>query len=129
METPAETYCRLLGEPQWPGARSDEIRTLLRIFKIEYEPGTAEANIALQAALVANFDPWPIDWLRQIVARFNLGYRWCWLNPAKPSAVDCPLWTQARGTPTLHMCSHAQIGHPGGHRCACGFRFQEADRG
>jgi hypothetical protein len=50
-ELPFQTYQRIT-QQQWPGGRSPNIVALLNIFGIGYKPGSAEANLQLQYALV-----------------------------------------------------------------------------
>lgn len=47
-----ETYERITGFT-WPGGGSQEIRALLKIFRINHEPGSVEANEWLQKALLS----------------------------------------------------------------------------
>jgi hypothetical protein len=50
MELPFETYERVTGQ-KWPGGKTKLIRLLLRLLYIDDEPGTAAANLELQAKL------------------------------------------------------------------------------
>lgn len=50
MELPYQTFERVTGQ-KWPGGRSQEVKALLHIFRIEYPAGSADANISLQACL------------------------------------------------------------------------------
>lgn len=49
-ELPFETYERLMGK-DWPGGSASPVLVLLWEFGIEYKPGSAEANLALQREL------------------------------------------------------------------------------
>jgi hypothetical protein len=49
-ELPFQTYERLMGQP-WPGGRAAAVVQLLKFFRIDSEPGSAEANLKLQACL------------------------------------------------------------------------------
>lgn len=51
-ELPFQTYKRVTG-CKWPGGKSDLVRLLLHAFHIHHEPGSAEANLELQAQLLA----------------------------------------------------------------------------
>jgi hypothetical protein len=46
-ELPFQTFVRMTGL-DWPGGRSKTVLALLKIFRIAGEPGSAEANLALQ---------------------------------------------------------------------------------
>ncbi|MEM5853848.1 MAG: hypothetical protein QW228_05765 [Candidatus Aenigmatarchaeota archaeon] len=50
-EYPYQTYERITGK-KWPGGKSPEIVSLLRAYGITAQPGSAEANLALQRALL-----------------------------------------------------------------------------
>ena len=50
-ELPYQTYERLLGR-QWSGGGSDTIRKMLELYGISAAPGSAEANLALQQAML-----------------------------------------------------------------------------
>ncbi len=52
MELPFQTYQRITGKT-WRGGRSAEVVELLQRLRIEYAPGSAEANLCLQGALLA----------------------------------------------------------------------------
>jgi hypothetical protein len=49
-ELPFQTYERVT-ESLWPGGTNNRIIALLKIFGIDARPGSAEANLALQAKL------------------------------------------------------------------------------
>jgi hypothetical protein len=51
MELPFQTYERLTGD-QWPGGRSRAIVALLRLLRVPFPPGSAEANLELQERLL-----------------------------------------------------------------------------
>jgi len=51
LELPFQTYERVT-ETRWPGGTNERIITLLRIFRITARPGSAEANLALQAKII-----------------------------------------------------------------------------
>lgn len=53
-ELPFQTYERVFGR-KWPGGLSAGIRELLRQYDIQYPPGSAEANLALQRRLQESF--------------------------------------------------------------------------
>ena len=59
-EQPFETYQRITGF-EWPGGTSREIVSLLNIFRITHQPGSAAANLELQDLLLAvhRLCPWP----------------------------------------------------------------------
>jgi hypothetical protein len=50
-ELPFETYERILHQ-SWPGGTSERVVNLLHTYGIKYQPGSAEANLALQAELI-----------------------------------------------------------------------------
>ena len=52
-ELPYQTFQRLTGE-RWSGGGSNAITRMLDQFGINARPGSAEANLALQKALLAN---------------------------------------------------------------------------
>ncbi|MCX7589383.1 MAG: hypothetical protein N2Z85_00365 [Patescibacteria group bacterium] len=53
-ELPYQTYQRLTGK-SWPGGTSQEIVNLLKKYGITAQPGSAEANLALQSALLKEY--------------------------------------------------------------------------
>jgi len=53
MELPFQTYERITHR-RWPGGANTEIAKALLIYGIEYKPGTAEANLCLQGAMLCN---------------------------------------------------------------------------
>ncbi len=55
-ETPAQTYKRLT-HSFWPGGDSWHIRNMLATYGIVHRPGSEEANLALQSAMIDTFNP------------------------------------------------------------------------
>jgi len=53
-ELPLQTYERVTGQ-KWPGGKSPMVRLMLAIFKIDEDPGSAAANLKLQASLRETF--------------------------------------------------------------------------
>jgi hypothetical protein len=51
-ELPHQTFSRCMGLP-WPGGKSKQVDILLRHYRIIHTPGSAEANLSLQRALLA----------------------------------------------------------------------------
>ena len=62
-ELPYQTYQRIFGE-RWPGGRSAKIVRMLKELGIKASPGSAKANLALQAALLRGWRP---SWMRKAV--------------------------------------------------------------
>jgi len=63
-ELPYQTYQRIFGDERWPGGRSAKIVRMLKELGIKYSPGSAKANLALQAALLRGWRP---SWMRKAV--------------------------------------------------------------
>ena len=49
-ELPFQTFERVTGQ-QWPGGKSRLVCLMLRLARIDAEPGTSEANLQLQSKL------------------------------------------------------------------------------